>query len=260
MPLFNDKIALVTGSGRGIGRAIALKFAQEGADVVVNFFRNRAPAEETADEIRKIGRKALVVKANVAEIDQIDRLVTETVAAFGGVDFLIHNAGNGYNRPILQQKPRGWEWTINTNARSLLFEAQKVAPIMAERGGGAIIALSSLGSNRVMPDYAVVGASKAAIESLVRYLAVELADKSISVNTVSPGVVHTEALEKFAAFREANEGEADVLDQLAKATPVGRLCTPEEVAEVVAFLCSPAATMIRGQTIVMDGGQSLLWQ
>ena len=260
MPQFTNKVALVTGSGRGIGRAIALKFAREGADVVVNFFRNRATAEATAEEIRELGRQAHVVKANVGEIDDIDRLFDETVEAFGGLDYLIHNAASGYNRPAMQQKPRGWEWTMNINARSLLFEAQRAAPLMAARGGGAIVALSSLGSTHVMPDYVSVGASKAAIESLVRYLAVELAEQQIAVNTLSPGVVHTDALEKFAAYREANDGETDVLQKLAEATPAGRLCTPDEVADVAAFLCSPAATMIRGQTIVMDGGQSLVWR
>lgn len=252
----NGKVALITGSGRGIGRAIALHFAALGADIVVNFFRNRQPAEETAEAIRALGRRALVVRANVGELDQIDRLFDETVAAFGGLDILIHNAASGYNRPVLEQKPRGWEWTININARSLLFEAQRAVPLMTARGGGSIVALSSLGSVRVLPDYAVVGASKAAIETLVRYLAVELAPHNIAVNAVAPGVVATEALERFAAFREAEE---DVLAKLSAATPVGRLCTPQEVAEVVAFLCSPAAAMIRGQTIVMDGGQSLTW-
>jgi enoyl-[acyl-carrier protein] reductase III len=254
--MFRDKVVLVTGSGRGIGRATALHFAAHGADVVVNFFRNREPAEETAAAIRDLGRRALVVKANVGEPEQIARLFDETVAAFGGLDILIHNAASGYNRPILQQKTKGWEWTMNINARSLLLEAQHAAPLMQARGGGAIVALTSLGSQRVFPDYGVVGASKAAIETLVRYLAVELAPANISVNAVAPGVVATEALERFAAFRESEE---DVLAKLAAATPIGRLCTPEEVAAVVAFLCSPAAAAIRGQTLVMDGGQSLTW-
>ena len=255
----NSKIALITGSGRGIGRAIALKLASEGADIVVNFFRNRKPAEATADLIRETGRRAHVVKANVGELDQLERLFAETREVFGGLDILVHNAASGYNRPAMRQKPRGWEWTMNINARSLLFEAQHAAPLMRERGGGTIVALSSLGSVRVLPDYVVVGASKAAIESLVRYLAVELAPENISVNAIAPGVVKTEALEKFAAYREANEGAEDVLEKLAAATPTGRLVSPEEVAELVAFLCRPAAKMICGETIVMDGGQSLVW-
>lgn len=252
-PDFAGKIALVTGSGRGIGRAIALRFARSGADVVVNFFRNRSPAEATAQEIRSMGRKALVVKANVGEIAEILRLFEAISAEFGGLDFLISNAASGYNRPALQQKPRGWDWTMNINARALLFSAQRAVPLMARRGGGAIVSLTSPGSQRVLPDYSVVGASKAALEAITRYLAVELAPKNISVNAVSPGVVLTQALQHFETTRQA----ADLPARLAAQVPAGRLVTPDDVADVVMFLCSPAAAMIRGQVIVVDGGHSL---
>ncbi|GAB4279291.1 MAG: enoyl-[acyl-carrier-protein] reductase FabL [Candidatus Promineifilaceae bacterium] len=257
MTSFQDKVALVTGSGRGIGRAIALHFAQQGANVVINFFRNREPAEETAETIRQMSRQALVVKANVGDLDELANLFAQIDQHFGRLDYYIHNAASGYNRPAMQQKPRGWEWTMNINARSLLFGAQHAAPLMAKHGGGAIVALSSMGSQRVMPDYVVVGTSKAAIESLVRYLGVELASQKIVVNAVSPGVVKTEALQHFELFRD--EGES-FFAQVAAQTPNGRLCTPEDVAQVVAFLCTPAAHMICGQTIVMDGGHSLLIQ
>lgn len=256
MARFSDKLVLVTGSGRGIGREIALRFAREGAHVVVNFFRNRKPAEETAVAIHKLGQQALVVKANMGEIDDIKHLYQQIETHFGGLDILVHNAASGYNRPALQQKPRGWEWTMNINARSLLFGAQHAAPLMAQRGGGAIVAISSLGSQRVMPDYVVVGTSKAALESLVRYLGAELAPQNIVVNAVSPGVVLTEALEHFATFRETQ----DMIERILARTPTGQLCTPEDVADVVTFLCSPAAKTICGQTIVMDGGHSLLIQ
>lgn len=253
---FRDKLVLVTGSGRGIGREIALRFAREGAHVVVNFFRNRAPAEETAVTIRQLGQKALVVKANMGDLDDIKHLYEEIETTFGGLDILVHNAASGYNRPALQQKPRGWEWTMNINARSLLFGAQHAAPLMEKRGGGAIVAISSLGSQRVLPDYVTVGASKAALESLVRYLGVELAPKKIVVNAISPGVVLTDALTHFASFQETN----DLVERVLARTPTGRLCTPEDVADVVTFLCSSAAKTICGQTIIMDGGHSLLIQ
>lgn len=136
MSQFANKIALVTGSGRGIGRAIALHLAEQGADIVVNFFRNREPAEETAEAIRALGRRALVVKANVGDLDDLAQLYQEVEQHFGGLDILVHNAASGYNRPALEQKPRGWEWTININARSLLFGAQHAARLMAGRGGG----------------------------------------------------------------------------------------------------------------------------
>ncbi|NLF64636.1 MAG: enoyl-[acyl-carrier-protein] reductase FabL [Chloroflexi bacterium] len=255
MQRFADKIVLVTGSGRGIGREMALRFAREGAHVVINFFRNREPAEETAAEVRALGRQALVVRANVGDLDELAGMYRQVEETFGALDVLIHNAASGYNRPAMGQKPRGWEWTMNINARSLLFGAQHAAPLMARRGGGAIVALSSLGSIRVLEEYVVVGTSKAAIEALVRYLGVELAPQGIRVNAVSPGVVRTEALEHFQTFRD--EGP-DVVSEVEARTPAGRLCTPADVADVVAYLCSDEATMICGQTIIVDGGYSLL--
>jgi enoyl-[acyl-carrier protein] reductase III len=250
---FANKVALVTGSGRGIGRGIAIRLAQEGADIVVNYFRNRKPAEETAQEIRELGRRAIVVKANVGDLDQLSRLYETTEAEFGFLDILVHNAASGYLRPVLEQKPRGWDWTMNINARSLLFGSQHAARLMKGRRG-AIVAISSLGSIRAFPDYVVVGTSKAALESLVRYLGVELSPQGITVNAISPGMVKTGALEHFEIY--AQEGQK-LLEEAVRRTPVGRLCTPEDVADLVCFLCSPRASMICGQTIIMDGGYSI---
>jgi len=249
---FLGKTALITGSGRGIGREIALHFGSLGANIVVNYFRNREPAEETADEINKMGVKAEIIKANVGNMDDLERLVSETDRFFGGLDFLISNAGSGYNRPIMEQRPKGWDWTMDINAKAYLFLAQKVVPLMEKKGGGWIVSISSPGSIRVLPEYAVVGASKAAIESLTRYLAVELAPRNIVVNAVSPWIVATDALQHFNTMQEE-----DLLEEIAKQTPAGRIVTPEDVAQIVAFLCSPAAKMIRGQTIIADGGFTL---
>lgn len=249
---FSGKVALVTGSGRGIGRAIALRLAKEGANIVVNFFRNRGPAEEIAQEIRSLGREAIVVKANVGEIPAIEELLASVEQAYGGLDILICNAASGYNRPAMEQKPKGWDWTMNINARSLLFCAQQAVPLMKGRGGGHIISISSPGSFRVLPNYVVVGASKAALEALTRYLAVELAAEGIHVNAVSPGIVETDALKHFDVLRGK-----EIIPKITQATPAGRICTPEDIANVVAFLCSPDADMIRGQTIIVDGGYVL---
>jgi enoyl-[acyl-carrier protein] reductase III len=234
---FEGKVALVTGSGRGIGRTIALRFAEEGADLVVNFFRNRDPAEETAEAIRALGRKAIVVKANIGEIEGIDQLFDTVEAEYGGLDIFVSNAASGYNRPVLQQKPKGWDWTMNINARALLFGGQRAAPLMESRGGGHIVA---------------IGASKAALEALTRYLAVELSPLGIVVNAISPGIVETDALQHFDVLKDNT-----VIPQAIEATPAGRLVTPEDVAGLVAFLCSEEASMIRGQVILIDGGSTL---
>ena len=250
---FQNKLALVTGSGRGIGRAIALHFAQRGADVAINFFRNRAPAEETAREVEALGRRALLAKADVGDLDDLHRMFDEVESQFGGLDIFVHNAASGYNRPAMEQKPKGWDWTMNINARSLLFAAQRAVPLMEKRGGGHIVSVSSAGSTRVLPDYVVVGASKAALESITRYLGVELAPKNIHVNAVSPGVVETEALHHFAAMG----GRENILQAFIDKVPAKRLISLEDVAGVVAFLCLPTSAMIIGQTIQVDGGYLL---
>lgn len=250
---FEGKYVLVTGSGRGIGHAIALYFAQQGANVVVNFFRNREPAEETAAQIEALGRQALVIKADVGTMEGLDHIFEEIDRQWGALDIFVSNAASGYNRPVMEQRVKGWEWTMNINARALLFAAQRAVPLMEARGGGAIVSISSPGSFRVLPDYVVVGASKAALEAITRYLAVELAPRNIVVNAVSPGVVETEALQHFDAMRS----EEDLLERARTLNPTGRLVKPEDVAGVVAFLCSPAANMIRGQTILVDGGYTL---
>jgi enoyl-[acyl-carrier protein] reductase III len=252
MMRFKEKVALVTGSGRGIGRAIAIRLAEEGADLVINYFRNRKPAEETTEIIQGLGRKAILVKANVGEIDQIGKLFEATEKAFGGLDILVCNAASGYNRPVLEQKPKGWDWTMNINARSVLFCAQHAAPMMESRGGGHIVSISSPGSQRVLQDYVVVGASKAALEALIRYLAVELSPHNIVANAVSPGVVETDALKHFNVMKDGS-----IIPQVVAVTPAGRLTTPEDVAGLVAFLCTPEAAMIRGQVITIDGGATL---
>jgi enoyl-[acyl-carrier protein] reductase III len=250
---FENKVALITGSGRGIGRAIATHFARNGADIVVNFFRNRLPAEETIREVEATGRRALLVKADAGDLADLERMFAEIDQAFGGLDIFIHNAASGYNRPAMQQKLKGWDWTMNINARSFLFAAQHAVPLLEKRGGGSIVSITSEGSHRVLPDYVVVGASKAALESLTRYLAVELAPKHINVNAVSPGIVETEALKHFDSL-----SDGQTIQRTTLATPAGRLVSPEDVAGVVAFLCTPAAEMIRGQVIIVDGGYAIL--
>jgi enoyl-[acyl-carrier protein] reductase III len=247
---FSGKVALITGSGRGVGKSTALHLASLGCDIVVNYLRKRSAAEETVREIEALGRKAWIVQADVGDVDEIDRLIKDTARAAGGLDFLINNAASGYIRPVLEQKAKGWDWTMNINARAALFTAQKAAPLMAARGGGAIVNVSSIGNLRTLPNYVVIGASKGALETVTRYCAVELSAMNIVVNAVSPGIIETDALDFFP-------DKEKMLSIGKERTPAGRLVTPEDVAKVIAFLLSPDASMIRGQVIWIDGGWSV---
>ncbi len=240
--------AFITGASRGIGRATALRLASEGYSVAVGFFRNRSKADEVCAEIEGFAVKALPVKVHVGDEDSLGRAFDEVGEVFGSLDVFVSNAASGVLRPLSEIDAKGWAWTMDVNARALLLGAQRAAELMVD--GGSIVALTSAGSVRVLPSYGAVGASKAALESLVRYLAVELGPQGVRVNAVSPGIVDTDALRHFP------DPEA-LLAQGAERSPAGRLATPEDVAGVVSFLCSPAAEMIRGQVIVVDGGAGL---
>lgn len=243
------KVALVTGGGRGIGRAITLHLAARGANVVVCYLRKREPAEETCRLAEDHAVKAAARRTNVGDEDQLNDLVAYITTTFGHLDVLVSNAATGVIRDLEGLDARAWSWTMDANARSLFLLAKKNAPIM--RSGGSIVSLSSLGSQRVLSGYMIVGASKAAIEAVTRYLAVELAPRGIRANVVSPGVVDTDALRHFPE-REA------MLETARRVTPGGRLVTPGDVAATVGFLTSEAASMVTGHTLVVDGGASLV--
>ena len=248
---FAGKLALVTGGGRGIGRAIALELAGRGADVIVNYVRHPNDAQQTAQMVESLGRRADVLRANIADEAHVERMFGEVRERFGYLDILINNSASGVNKPATELTPHHWDWTLNVNARGAWLCARAALPLMQTRGGGSVVSLSSLGASRVMRDYFLVGVSKAALEAVTRYLAVEFAPAGVRVNAVSGGLVETDALKSFGWGR-------DVLDQTKTRTPAGRMVEPEDIARVVAFLCSDAATMVRGQTIVVDGGFSLL--
>ncbi|MGE5275086.1 MAG: SDR family oxidoreductase [Verrucomicrobiota bacterium] len=236
---------LVTGGARGIGREVALRFAREGAGrVAIGYLRNDAAAERTAEELHGLGAEPVLVRGNVAS-----SRVAEQVAALGPLDAIVHCAATGVMRPALETSDKHFDWTLAANARALLSLARAAAPQMP--AGSSIVGISSLGSSRVLENYVLVGTSKAALEALVRYLAVELAPRGIRVNAVSGGVVETDALDHFP-------NREQMLSWSRERTPAGRLVAPGDVADAVAFLCSPEAEMIRGQTIVVDGGFSLV--
>ncbi len=243
---FQGKSVLVTGGSRGIGKGIALRFAELGAArVAISYLRNDKAAEETAKELEHAGAEALLLRGNLGDPDKAAALAEQA----GPLDVLVSNAATGVIRPTLEIEEKHWDWTLNANARALLTLARHAAPSMPQ--GSSIVAISSLGSQRVLDDYVVVGVSKAALEALVRYLAVELAPQGIRVNAVSAGLVETGALEFFG-----NRGE--MLEYYQRRTPAGRLVEPRDVADVVCFLASPEAEMIRGQTLIVDGGYSVL--
>ncbi|MBA7625834.1 Enoyl-[acyl-carrier-protein] reductase [NADPH] FabL [subsurface metagenome] len=242
------KVALITGGSRGIGRAITLKLAEEGADVVINFFRKKSTAESTAQEARDRGVKAHIIKANVGEPEQIGSMFDEIESQFGRLDILINNAASGVARSALDLDDRGWDWTMDINARAFLLCAQRAARLM--KSGGKMVSISSLGSRLVLPIYTAVGVSKAALEALTRYLAIELAPRGICVNGIAAGAVETETLKLYTA-------DPNLPQSAWQTTPAGRIVKPEDIAELVAFLCSNQSTMIRGQIIVIDGGVSL---
>lgn len=242
------KVALITGGSRGIGRAISLKLASEGADVAINFFRKRDTAEQTAQEACAKGVTAHIIKANLAEPEKIDQMFNEIEGKFGRLDILINNAASGVARPAMKLDYNGWDWTMNVNVRAGLLCAQRAVKLM--KNGGVIVNISSLGSKLVMPTYTAVGVSKAALEALTRYLAIELAPKDIRVNAVSAAAVDTEALKLYTA-------DPNLPRAMVTTTPAGRMVQPEDIANIVAFLCSDDAVMIRGQIIIVDGGLSL---
>ena len=243
--ILEDGSVLVTGGTRGIGKAIALRLASEGATrIALGYLRNDKAAEAAADEIRAAGAEPILVRGNVAS----EKVVAE-FASHGPYAAVVHNAATGVIKPALETEDKHWDWTLNANARALLSLARACAPDM--QSGSSIVAVSSLGAQRVLENYVLVGTSKAALESVVRYLAVELAPRGIRVNAVSAGVVETEALDHFP-------NREQMLSAGKTRTPAGRLVEPEDVAGAVAFLCSPDADMVRGHTLIMDGGYSLL--
>lgn len=245
------KVVAITGGSRGIGRAIALRLARERPEhIVFTYASNHTAARETAADLDTLGVPATIAKVDVAQEQMLRDLFERIRADHGRLDVFVSNAARTTFRPAMELNVRNWQKVMDINARAFLLASQLAAELMRDGGGGRIVALSSLGSRFAAPDYAVLGAAKALIESLARYLAVELADWGINVNVVCGGFVDTAGMRLAPDYRALTA-------HLIEATPARRLARPEDLAGVVAFLCSSDSDWIRGQTLVADGGYSL---
>lgn len=251
MTSLKNKVALITGASRGIGKAIALRLAEDGVHIAVNYLQNEDAAKKTVEELQAKGVKASLFQANVGDLDTHAPLIEHVVKTFGTLDILIHNAALGAFKPVHRLKMNQWDLSLNINAKAFLALVQKALPTMEAKKEGSIIAISSLGAHRFIPNYGAIGISKAALETTVRYLGVELMPKGIRVNGVSGGLVDTDALKAFPFFDTFKQ-------EVLKRTPAGRIGKPEDLARVVAFLCSPESSWIVGQILIADGGLSLI--
>ncbi len=249
MKRHKGKKVLITGGSRGIGLAVAERLAAEGADIAINYKSDDDTAAAAAEKLRALGSEVLLLKADVSDHREIKSMFEKLQDQFSGLDYFVSNAVSGVLGPAERIGRLGWQRALDTNARAFLLCAQRAVKIF-EGEGCAMVAVSSIGSGKVLPGYAAVGASKAALESLVRYFGRELAPRGIRVNAVSGGPVKTRSLDFFPDKEE-------ILADWKARTPSGRIAVPAQIAGVVSFLLSRDAEWIQGQTIVADGGLTL---
>ncbi len=248
------KVALVTGSSRGIGKACALRLAEAGADVVINYVMNRKAAMELADRILDLGRRVLVVKADVSEEDDVRSMLAAVKEHFGRLDILVSNAASGGFRPLLAATKRNFHASYDLNVLALLYLVQAAIPLM-QRGEGEgrskVITISSHGSHMALPYYGLIGSSKAALESLVRHLTLEVGNRGVNVNVVKAGLVETDST------RQIPNADAIFMSRKDRSMMGERMLMPEDVADAVLFLASPLSDLVQGETLVVDGGAAV---
>lgn len=252
----SNKIALITGGSRGIGRATALRLAEAGADVIVNYVSSQSAAKEVADTISRMGRRTATIKADVSEPEDIASMLEFVGQQFGRLDILVSNAASGGFRSLMSATPRHFEATMTTNVQALMLLAQGALPLMTNNADAdaprrKIIALSSHGSHRALPAYGLIGASKAALESLSRHLALELGNQGINVNVVLAGLVASDSTRNFP-------GSEQLFSAIAQRRLVsGRELKAEDVANAILYLASPMSDLVQGQVLTIDGGEAL---
>ncbi len=247
---FHDRVAFISGATRGIGLAIAEKFAERGAHIVFTYLRSRGDADTAQKHLRSFGVKVTPHRVNMGNEEMVKGVFEQIRREYGALDFLIHNAATGDLKPAMEISLDEWQRSQDINVRSLLYSAQLAAPLMEGRHG-KIVSISSHGSQRCLPHYSAVGVAKSGIECLSRYLAVELSPKNINVNVVMAGTTETQSLRKIPRHEE-------MIESAKTKTPVGRIGHPNDIASIVTFLCSEDARWIVGQTLIADGGYSLL--
>ncbi|MGZ3746560.1 MAG: SDR family oxidoreductase [Pseudobdellovibrionaceae bacterium] len=249
MSQFNQKTAVITGGTRGIGRAVSLKLAREGAKVLALYGRDSKSAGELDAIARQEGLNILCIKGDLCNEDKFAEVVEKIKVNTSQVDFIVHCAASGVHKNALELSLKHLRWTFEINVFAIHHLLQSLIEMMPR--GSRVIGITSSGGTRVIPYYAAVGSSKGALESLFRHYASELAPKGIAVNLVCPGLVLTDAVDAFP-------DRENRINNTKRATPTGELVVPEDVAETVSFLCEPRASQIIGQTIVIDGGKTLL--
>jgi enoyl-[acyl-carrier protein] reductase III len=246
------RIALVTGSSRGIGRACAIRLAEAGADVVINYLTSQAAAMEVASQINALGRRAIVIKADVSEEDDVAAMIDFIQEQMGHLDIIVSNAAGGGFRPLLGSTTRHFENAMHTNALPLILLVQRALPLLERNSGRSkVIAISSHGSEMALPWYGLIGGSKAALESIVRHLTLEVGHRGVNVNTVRAGLVETDST------RHIPDADLMFARRSEKTMTGGRVLEAEDVANAVLFLASPLSDMIQGETLVVDGGTAV---